>query len=418
MSVTREHRIPRLVFFLYVFLLVFEGALRKWIVPSLSTPLVLARDPLVLYLLVYGFLRGWLNQTYVRIAAAASFASILIALAKDLPLGLIYYGIHAFALYFPCVFVVPHILEKADIYRIGKFFLMLSIPMSALVLFQFSSSPTSWINTGIGGNETSTFGGVAGFFRVSGTFSFISGLIAFQGVVGLFLSLFLCDEQSRKLGKVSYFLLIPSLILYIVLIPATVSRTNVFQTLAIFLFALFFLFRRGDSVRSFSGLLFLAGIAALVYYYNKDLFDILAMRFEAASESEGDVVKGTIGGRLLGSIVQIFQVDVPLSGMGIGTATSFGIGHYGFPLVYWQDAELPRQVYESGLLLGLVYIGLRVVLSLNLLINGLLRKTGELSILLFPGVLFFLFFGQWGNSSILGFMMFWLSIVLTVQHEK
>src|SRR5438874_6949716 len=41
----------RRLLWLYILLLVTEGALRKWVVPQLSNPLLLVRDPIVL--LVY-----------------------------------------------------------------------------------------------------------------------------------------------------------------------------------------------------------------------------------------------------------------------------------------------------------------------------------------------------------------------------
>src|SRR5690554_1009580 len=35
---------------LYFFLIIFEGALRKWIFPSLATPLLVVRDPIGIWL--------------------------------------------------------------------------------------------------------------------------------------------------------------------------------------------------------------------------------------------------------------------------------------------------------------------------------------------------------------------------------
>ena len=36
------------LFWAYFLLLIFEGALRKWVMPQLSAPLLLIRDPLAL----------------------------------------------------------------------------------------------------------------------------------------------------------------------------------------------------------------------------------------------------------------------------------------------------------------------------------------------------------------------------------
>ena len=40
------------LFWAYFLLLIFEGALRKWIVPQLSAPLLLVRDPIGLLILL------------------------------------------------------------------------------------------------------------------------------------------------------------------------------------------------------------------------------------------------------------------------------------------------------------------------------------------------------------------------------
>ena len=42
----------RRLLWLYLWLLIFEGAFRKWIVPQLSSPLLLIRDPVVVLIYV------------------------------------------------------------------------------------------------------------------------------------------------------------------------------------------------------------------------------------------------------------------------------------------------------------------------------------------------------------------------------
>ena len=37
---------------LYFFLIIFEGALRKWFLPSLSTPLLIIRDPIAFWVVI------------------------------------------------------------------------------------------------------------------------------------------------------------------------------------------------------------------------------------------------------------------------------------------------------------------------------------------------------------------------------
>src|SRR5476651_2324543 len=50
----------------YFFLLIFEGALRKWFLPGLSTPLLVIRDPIALYVVLSAWNRGLiLNNIYL-----------------------------------------------------------------------------------------------------------------------------------------------------------------------------------------------------------------------------------------------------------------------------------------------------------------------------------------------------------------
>ena len=45
----------RLCFWLYLLLLIFEGALRKWFLPQLSNLFLVVREPIVLYVLYLSF---------------------------------------------------------------------------------------------------------------------------------------------------------------------------------------------------------------------------------------------------------------------------------------------------------------------------------------------------------------------------
>src|SRR6476660_4046786 len=54
-SAIKENLQLKRVIWLYFLLVIFEGALRKWILPGLATPLLLVRDPLAIWLI----LKGW-----------------------------------------------------------------------------------------------------------------------------------------------------------------------------------------------------------------------------------------------------------------------------------------------------------------------------------------------------------------------
>ncbi|MEJ7769742.1 MAG: hypothetical protein WKF89_18125, partial [Chitinophagaceae bacterium] len=60
-SRTKNKKVLRYGIWLYILLLIFEGALRKWILPGLSTPLLIIRDPLAIWLLVTAVRQGVLK---------------------------------------------------------------------------------------------------------------------------------------------------------------------------------------------------------------------------------------------------------------------------------------------------------------------------------------------------------------------
>ena len=51
---------------LYIVLLIFEGALRKWFLPSLATPLLVIRDPIVIWLVIEGWHRNWFTSPFCK----------------------------------------------------------------------------------------------------------------------------------------------------------------------------------------------------------------------------------------------------------------------------------------------------------------------------------------------------------------
>ena len=67
---------------LYLVLLIFEGALRKWVMPSISDPLLVVRDPIVLAIYTMAFftgrfpLNGFIFVT-VALAVCSAVGSVL-----------------------------------------------------------------------------------------------------------------------------------------------------------------------------------------------------------------------------------------------------------------------------------------------------------------------------------------------------
>src|SRR5438552_7800498 len=175
----------RRLIYLYLFLLIIEGALRKWIVPQFSNPLLLVRDPVVLAI----YLLAWRAYIFPRNAFISSLATIgilswivsIFVLDPYVPMSCILlvtaYGFRSNFLHLPLIFIFASVFDADDVRKIGWWILVGMIPMSLLMALQFHSASDSFINrtVGLGEGEQITAGG--GKIRPPGPFSFISGPI-------------------------------------------------------------------------------------------------------------------------------------------------------------------------------------------------------------------------------------------------
>src|SRR5215467_12997661 len=80
----------RRLIWVYLWLLIFEGAFRKWIFPQFSTPLLLIRDPVVLAIYFLAFRARIFPQNVfviaIEILAILSWATGIIVLLPYLPI--------------------------------------------------------------------------------------------------------------------------------------------------------------------------------------------------------------------------------------------------------------------------------------------------------------------------------------------
>ena len=170
----------RLCFWAYLLLLIFEGAIRKWILPGLSDAFLVIRDPIVLYVFILSLKYKLLRNNIINILYAFSAISfILTLLLGHQNLFVATYGVRITLLHIPCIFIFGKALTREDIHLIGKCVLYISILMFLILLLQYFSPRSAWINRGVGGIGTAGFSGVAGYMRPSGTFSFTSGMAGF-----------------------------------------------------------------------------------------------------------------------------------------------------------------------------------------------------------------------------------------------
>lgn len=391
---------------LYFLLWIFEGALRKWILPSLATPLLIVRDPIAIYIIYMSFkLRLKFINAYVVMGLIITILSFIVTLTfghGNIFVGL--YGARIMLLHFPLIFIIGSVFNKEDILKIGKAFLWINLLMTAIVYLQFVSPQSTFINVGLGGEGSAGFSGAMGYSRPSGTFSFITGLTFFYVSVSVFIFYFWLSKE-----KCSKILLIASTAALIFGLPLTISRGTVMGVLVVGLFAII-----GAStgikqilkilliVSVFVGLILILNATTPIFSLGTEVF---LTRVENANE--GGSIKESIFMRMYENfkdpIVDLLQKPFFLGNLGMGTNAGAQMlsGTRGFLI---SEGELGRLAGEQGLILGGLLIGLRILLSFKLLFTSLkLPKEDKLLPVIFCGTaLLAISQGQWAQPSVLG----------------
>ncbi|CAM3420731.1 hypothetical protein [Flavobacterium chungbukense] len=410
-AVVEEELIPnynpiKTAIWLYFFLWIFEGALRKWILPSLATPLLIVRDPIAIYLIYKAIsLKVKFLNGYVVLGFIITMLSFIITLTfghANLFVGL--YGARIMLLHFPLIFIIGEVFNKEDILKMGKAFLWINILMSLIVYFQFISPQTAYINVGLGGEGSAGFSGALGYSRPSGTYSFITGLTFFYVAVSVYIFYFWLSKE-----KCSKILLIASTAALIFALPLTISRGTVMGVLVVGFFAII-----GAStgikqvlkilliVLLFVGLVLILNATTSIFSVGTEVF---LTRVDNANE--GGTIKDSIFMRMYDNfkdpIVDLLKKPLFLGNLGMGTNAGAQMlaGNRNFLI---SEGELGRLAGEQGLILGALLIGLRMVLSIKLLISSVkLPSQDKLLPVIFCGTaVLAIAQGQWAQPSILG----------------
>lgn len=393
---------------LYFLLIIFEGALRKWVVPSLATPLLIVRDPVAIWLMVY----AWYYNIFPKSIYIVWMTIIaIVSIVTTLFFGhgnffITFYGARIFLIHFPFLFLIGSILNRSDVLKMGKVALWISIPMAALVAVQFYSPQSAWVNRGVGGDMSGAgFGGAMGYFRPPGTFSFTNGLVAFFSFTGAYIFYF-----WLRPGQINKLILIGATVGLIFAIPFSISRTLTFSVSLMILFVLMTLSRNLKNMgRIIGGLI---GFSVLIMLLSKTGWldtpmEVFLKRFEMAGKTEGGV-EGTLGDRYFGGMLKaIVQAgEKPFFGEGLGLGTNAGAAMLGSTGVFLvAEEEWARTIGEMGALLGIGVIAIRLIITFKLAVASYFEiSTGyvlpwmllSFCIVIFPQ-------GVWAQPNMLGF---------------
>lgn len=393
----------------YFLLLLFEGALRKWVLPELANPLLVVRDPIAIFLIGYAWYRGVLPNSLMMYGMMALTVA---AVVTGLTLGhgnltVAIYGARIFLLHFPLIFIIGAIFTREDVLKMGKVTLWITLPMAILIAFQFYSPQSAFVNRGIGGSEEGAgFSGANGFMRPPATFSFTNGTAQFFGFAGIF-----CIYHWLKSEKVSKLLLVAASIGVLIAIPFSISRTLTFMLGLTVASAFVAVWRNPEYIKKMLLTGVLMTLLVMLLSNTKLLgpaIDAFMSRFTAASEVEGGM-QGTFVDRFLGGMYDavLESSDAPFFGLGIGMGTNAGNqlltgDSTGFLI---SEGEWGRLIGEMGLLFGITAILIRITLAVKIGVKSIkkISKGDILPWMLFASGFVGILQGQWAQPTNLGF---------------
>ncbi len=361
---------------LYFILLIFEGGLRKWFLPALATPLLIVRDPVAIWLLVSAWRRGFLKfdiylTGIILIGIVSIFTAVFLGHGNLL---VAIYGARILLFHFPVIYIIGKVFTRDDLIKIGRVTLYITIAMSVLLILQFYSPQSAWVNRGVGGDlKGAGYDGAMGYSRPPGTFSFTTGTTMFYSFVAPFVFFFwLYPKNINKL------LLVISTLSLLIAIPLSISRGLFFQVGLTAVFAFIGVIRKpeylGKMLLAIIGIILAFLILSQTSTFGTAI-SAFSNRFETASGIEGGV-KGTLIDRFIfgtfGYGPSIYKQ--PYFGYGIGMGTNVGSQLLtGTTTFLIAEGELARELGELGPLLGISLIIIRFGFTLKLL-SGSYKK--------------------------------------------
>jgi hypothetical protein len=394
---------------LYFILLIIEGGLRRWFLPSLAAPLLIIRDPLAAFLLFNAIrFNVFPKDKLVPIMFCIGIISIFTALFFGHGnLAVAFFGARIFLIQFPMLFLIGLIFDRSDVIQMGKVILWISIPMAILITMQFYSPQSAWVNKGVGDSlEGAGFSGANGYFRPPGSFSFITGVSSFFGLVASFVFYFWLKPQY-----INKTILIAATVALIVAIPTSISRTLFFEVVLSLFFFLWAKSSQPGFIKRITqlviGFIVLFIILSNINSLNTQM-DAFSSRFTAANESEGGL-DGVFIDRFLGGMVNAFSnIDDShaVFGQGMGMGTNVGAqllsGKIDFLI---SEEEWGRVIGESGILFGLLIIVIRISMTFKIAAKCFIRfRLGDaLPWMLLSFGLLILLQGGWAQPTLLGF---------------
>ncbi len=372
----RQKTLLRLFFATY-WLVVFTGAIRKWLFPGQQILYLLQDLPIAMaYLYALGtglFTRSFLALGVLLLSVVLVVHGLLQMIVIDLPLKVLVIGLHNYIFYLPMLLVFPLVMDSEGRKKFIRWNLILNLPMTLLVVAQSRSSATAFINrtTALKG-----FGGLGGdLARGTGTFNFVSFYAIWLAIIfALCMGEWLVPPDRRACGKL---LLVSSTIGAMLSTIVSGERTSLGLAAIVLVVAMF----AGTTMRAFRPMLITGGVLLLlpgVLLIATQLSPTMLRAFQARTTNSENVrdSKRRVLYMLTGFIPQ--RYDPIGAGLGVGTDAAHVGEINGYEVTYTLDEmDLPRTIDELGTFTGSFYDVMRMGMAVGIVLLSIFLLTRQ-----------------------------------------
>ena len=406
------------LFWLYFLLLIFEGALRKWVLPGFSAPLLLVRDPVAILIIIEAYRTNKWPERWSAVIGLLACALLGLCVWQMI-LGdnswiAAVYGLRSYLLPFPVAFIMGENLDREDLRKFGAATLWFMLPLAALEAAQYLAPQGSILNAGAyKGAEQIYY--VEEHVRASGTFSFVAGPTFYNAIVAALLFYGLMNKKFAK-----KWLLWAAVFALVLSVPVVGSRTLVAEL---------------------AGVAVCAGIAAtfgvsqfikvvkivvplLAVYFLVSLLPVFSSATESlharstnAYSTEGGMQHAMVqrtSGTIIYALNKTDYSSHPLGiGMGRGAAAVSALATGKVQFVAG-EYEFIRELVELGPIPGIVFSLFRFLLALSLTFSAFkcAQRQEPLALLLVTPLFATLCFGTLEQPTDQGFMVICMAFTI------
>jgi hypothetical protein len=420
-----RRQVVALVMVIYL-LLIFEGAMRKWLLTSFGALLFFIRDPFVLAVYWLALRHSLFPRGNVLLQAGCLFGAVGILLVAMQALGvaggidkwpiLVAYGWRNYFLYIPLPFVIGEVFQTRDIQRLVRITALLALPVSVLVFMQFRSSPEAPINVGFGATASQQFRGLTvdmDHTRPMGLYTSDVGQKQFDlSCIAMLLSLWISPAARRFIKP---WLLLSSTCAILTCLAVSGSRGAMIGSgiiVAAAIASAAALRGAGASARAIIWPTLLVTVAVILYpIVFPEGYSTFMTRWNSSQVAESQYFSGGVFGRALYGFYEFlnFVGDTPIAGYGLGLAgnasLTLGVTIPGFK--GWAENDWTRHIVDLGPILGVCFILYRVSLVAwlgTVCLAGARRTGNPLSLLMFAYIGVELLYGELtGHGTVNGY---------------